>query len=257
MTLTNGAWRSPQQGISDSVRGKRHLMLMYLPTSTAKVQGFGEATLALFAVRQIQEERQQRIRRVHEVPDKFYFKSTNYELLLALFSQVLENDHAAFAAFLLTHISGAASPLVAEFCVRTRHASQLSRAIAAAPLTRGLVLAVKQLQDTIALNFNVLSDEELERVTAAITATRERATRKAYRPKGKRGTVLTPNPEYDAKLAPISRKLMDACDCIIEECRQARYWYLEGALQLRGNLEINQDRSKVEDYLTRLGFTYR
>src|SRR5579862_6719054 len=38
------------------------------------------------------------------------------------------------------------------------------------------------------------------------------------------------------------------------ECRQARYWYLKGALQNRPNLEIENDKLKVESYLSKLGF---
>lgn len=48
---------------------------------------------------------------------------------------------------------------------------------------------------------------------------------------------------------------MEAIDGITEECRQARYWYLKGALQELPNLEIESDKLKVDGFLIKLGFS--
>jgi hypothetical protein len=63
------------------------------------------------------------------------------------------------------------------------------------------------------------------------------------------------NPEYDPRVAPIATQIVEDCGGIIEECRQARYWYLKGALQRNANVEVNHDKSRVEEYLKSLGFS--
>ena len=218
-------------------------------------QDLGVRLIAAFDVMKLREERQARPRPVHESPDEFKFASTNYELLLSLFSQVSVNERSAFVGFLLTYVPEPASPLVAEFSIRTGCTAQLVRAVGESVVKPGLVLLLKQLQDTVALNFNVFSDEQLEELTSVLGGVRVAAERKTYTSSGIRGGKMTPNPEYDAKAAPVAKEVVAACDCLMEECGQARYWYLKGALQQNANLEINQDKAKVEDYLKRLGFS--
>jgi hypothetical protein len=46
-----------------------------------------------------------------------------------------------------------------------------------------------------------------------------------------------------------------ARDGIMEEAGQARYWYLKGALQQSANLEVDHDKTRVEEYLRNLGFS--
>ena len=79
-------------------------------------------------------ERRKRPRHVHESPDEFKFKSVNYELLLALYSQVAIDERANLVTFLLSRIPHPASsnsefPLVAEFCIRTGYKGELIRAV--------------------------------------------------------------------------------------------------------------------------------
>ena len=225
----------------------------YRPYSSG--QDLAASVGAVINVLDLREERRKRPRPVHESPDEFRFASTNYELLLSLFSQVSVKERTGFVATLLSNFDSA-SPLIAEFAIRAGYTDQLLRAIGESPLTQGLVLLLRRLQDTIALNFNLLSDGQLEQLAASLNALRSVAKRKTYTSSGLRGAGrMTPNPEYDARLAPIANEIVAECDCVIEECGQARYWYLKGALQQNANLEINQDKRRVEDYLKRLGFT--
>ena len=51
------------------------------------------------------------------------------------------------------------------------------------------------------------------------------------------------------------RHILESTNSISKECQQARYFYLKGALQRKVNLEIESDRSTVESFLTKLGFS--
>jgi hypothetical protein len=246
---------------------------------SAPSNDLGTAFLAITRAQDLGRERQHRPRFVHESSEEFRFGSVNYELLLALYSQVQANDRAAFVASLLSRIPNPASahlvninltrfpswnnfvsdlPLVAEFCIRIGFKQELVHAFAESQLTRGLILLLMQLEDAIALNFNLFSDAELE-----LLATTLRHLRIATQPKtnkyiwqsGTTGQKRTINPQYNQKIAPIATAVVATCDGIVEECRQARYWYLKGALQQNANLEVNQDKTRVEAYLSNLGFT--
>jgi len=220
-----------------------------------------EAALAVVRALQLPIERQQRPRPVHESPDEFRLNSINYELLLRLFSQVQDNDRAAFIAFLLSRVplpeSVSELRLLAEFCLRVGYQRELVRAAAESQITQGLLLMLRQLEETVALNFNLFSDEELDHLGATLKDMRARAHQKTYQfarlRSGTQPRVL--NPEYSIFLAPIATEIVAICDGLVEECKQARYWYLKGALQQNANLEVNQDKTRVDGYLKSLGFT--
>ncbi len=249
-------------------------------TSYAAESTPGDVTkgvLALLREQNLPVERQRRPRPVHESPDDFSFKSINYELLLALYSQIENVDREAFIAFLLSRVPAPSSarlgviprpfplwnsyiselPLLAEFCVRVGYKPELFRAVGESQFTQGLVLLLLQLEETVAFSFNLFSDEELERMSATLKEVRARAYRKTYQSSRPRRSALplVDNPEYDSTLAPVAKEIVAACDGIVEECRQARYWYLKGALQQNANLEVNQDKTRVEGYLKSLGFS--
>jgi hypothetical protein len=51
------------------------------------------------------------------------------------------------------------------------------------------------------------------------------------------------------------QEIVAAANGIIEECEKARYLHLKGALLDGFNLEANQDKDAVEDFLKRMGFS--
>jgi arginyl-tRNA synthetase len=63
------------------------------------------------------------------------------------------------------------------------------------------------------------------------------------------------NPHYKMGFSAVGDEIVAAIDGITEECRKARYWYLKGALQELPNLEIENDKLKVEGFLIKLGFS--
>jgi hypothetical protein len=49
-------------------------------------------------------------------------------------------------------------------------------------------------------------------------------------------------------------RIVQSIEGIRQECERARYLYLTGALRELPNLEIDQDKKKIESYLSALGF---
>ena len=112
-----------------------------------------------------------------------------------------------------------------------------------------------ELEETIALNFNVLSDDELAQLPGLLRPCREMAELQASKATGPRGGPKKPNPLYKPGREKIANRILDCIDGIKEECRQARYFYLKGALQSqKPNLEIEGDKETVIEYLDSLGF---
>jgi hypothetical protein len=129
----------------------------------------------------LKSHRHQRPRKVEEDPKSFIFESTNFNLLVKIFSLVPDADRDNFVHALLHYVRnpmgvfdyrGEAFPsfagktsalgLLAEFCVRTGHLHQLlSASTEAKAPTYGLAMMVRELEDMIALNFNLFSREEL------------------------------------------------------------------------------------------------
>jgi hypothetical protein len=130
------------------------------------VQCLGQLTSA----QQLSYDRRRRPRLVHESPDEFRFESVNYELLLALFSQVAMTDRPAFVRFLLSRISSllparrlqtspakfpswnnhiSELPLIAEFCIRVGFKGELLHAVTDSPFAPGFVLLLMQLEETL------------------------------------------------------------------------------------------------------------
>jgi hypothetical protein len=104
--------------------------------------------------------------------------------MLALFSQVPRENRPAFIGFLLSRISehsGYADTkppdlrLTAEFCPRAGYKKELIRAIGESELTQGLVSVLTQLEDTIALNFNLFSDEDLTQLAGILPPLKTRS----------------------------------------------------------------------------------
>lgn len=220
-------------------------------------------------------ERKQRPRQVYEDPKLYVFESVNFNLLVKIFSQVADVERAAFVSGLLHFVRQGAGeqkhkgttpfpsfqgytsalPLIAEFCVRTGYLKQLLAATEV-PTTPsvGLAVMLRQLEEMIALNFNLFSDAELAAIPAALGHLREVADRQTYSARGTAGRMAQ-NPHYRQGFSDEGNEIRDAIDGITEECRKARFWYLKGALQELPNLEIESDRVKVEDFLSNLGFS--
>ncbi len=195
------------------------------------------------------EARKSRPREVWEWPEAFTFGGTNYDLLLRLYNEVLENERRDFLEAMLTFVkkggyvgSEGASyhfpafqghisdlPLIAEFCIRTGNTEQL---MGAARLTEkptnGLALMMMQIEETIGLNFNVFTEDELRQIPSWLTPIREMADRQTPKARGTRGGTLVQNPHYQAGRESEAKRIVDSIDGITTQCSQSHLFLSEG-----------------------------
>jgi hypothetical protein len=200
-------------------------------------------------------------RQVNDDPENYKFTSANYEYLILIFNQVRDEDRADFVAHIIRRVTLADSalgnqldyifpsfdrkvselPLVAEFAIRTGHADRLLEAAAKATMmSRSLVILLMHLEDIIAVNFNLFSEEQLQGLPLYFTGLLQRAESQM---------------NNSMIVGAASKRIAQSIQGIREECEQGRYLYLTGALRQLPNLEIDQDKKKIEGYLTKLGFT--
>jgi hypothetical protein len=232
-------------------------------------------TPAMAAQTGLATERNERPRHVYEDPKLYAFESTNFNLLVKVFSQVAEADRPFFIKSLLNLVRtpsatraqksahfpsfrGATSTLglLAEFCIRTGHLKELLAATKEPKMpAASLAIMLKEIEEMIALNFNLFSDSELASIPSSLAPLREISKRQTYSTTGPRGGPMTTNPHYRAGFSNVGSEMVAAIDGIAEECRKARFWYLKGALQELPNLEIESDKLKVEGFLVKLGFS--
>jgi hypothetical protein len=237
-------------------------------------KGYTPATVGVIALSRM---RQRRPREVYENPNQWEFTSTNYSLLMAIFSQVLPADREPFLTVLLntyTRLSGSATvglkhafptwngfigalPLLAEFCIRNNFLNLLLRMASKIEMPNAsIALMTIQLEEMISLNFNVFTDAELKVMRAAMNAIRTTAERQTWKSRGFRsGRANETNPHYKPGFEAQGQEIVASIDAFLAQCEQARYWYLKGALEQSRNPEIESDKKAIEGYLTKLGFS--
>jgi hypothetical protein len=235
----------------------------------------GDTNLAALAIllgpQAMQNARSQRPRQVHE-NSLYKFKSTNFNLLSILLSQVNEKDRPSFFSYIWSRIADSKScrrsvyttslswngivselSLIAEFSVRHGDRRVFFRYLAeATTLTPGLLLMLMQLEEMLSYNFNVLSDDDIEMLPRNLVGLQQLADRK--RNDSKEAIWIDAEKQDYVQVAKIASEIRNACEGIAEQCRKARYFYLKGALLQEMNLEVNQDKAVVESYLRNLGF---
>jgi len=208
-------------------------------------------------------------RRVREKPNTVQFKSANYDLLSALFEQVPETERPGLFHELLARIArpdsfrhnrgdvlGAGQwsrcsselPLIAECLVRRGNTTAFFNALARAALSPGLTLLLVQLEEMIALNFTVFTEQDYDQLPNAISGIEPRI--EELRKQSRSSDTLKSNTIYH-----VVREVPVLCASVVEECRKATYFYVKGSLTPQMNLEVNQDKSRVQTFLEKLGFS--
>lgn len=136
-------------------------------------------------------QRGMRPRPVQEHPQRYVFESENFDLLVKVFAQVSPAERESFIAEILgltkfgvtRRVGREDNPgfpvwkrtisslsLILEFCVRTGNTAAVLRAFGEPERPRpGHVLMLLQLEEMIALNFNLFSQAELEEIPNALT----------------------------------------------------------------------------------------
>lgn len=218
------------------------------------------------------KDREFRPRHVHEFPGEYLFRSKNFELLTVVFGQVDPETRSEIVSILTQHLSDrncfvktekenaypsyrymvSEFPLVAEFVVRHGYAKELFKALSDLNNpTIPLAILFLALEDMIALNFTLFSDEELKQIPRQL-----QPLLKYFGDIAKADSVSTKPATKDSKeRGPVAREICDSIRGILEECRTARHYYLsEQLLSENPNLEIEGDKKKLRDSLASLGF---
>ena len=236
----------------------RHVQIVLYRGSPLSIEGFNSQGVSdqQAAQESLKIERAHRPRQVYEDPKSFVFESTNFNLLMKIFSLVAEDDRHTFIQSLLHNVrnpmpsteykysafpsfqgrsSGLA--LLAEFCIRTGHLDQLLSATAEAKVpTISLAIMLRELEDILALNFNLFSPSELEAMPGRLATLKDVADKQTHSALGARGGIMTPNPPYKPGRENEANEIVAAINGIAEECRKAGYFYLKGALQPGGQI---------------------
>jgi hypothetical protein len=223
----------------------------------------------IVATWELANERGKHPRTVRENPQEFQFKSTNFDLLCAILDQIQEQEKPTLFASIRSRISDARSyrhisgevlgagawrrcsselPLIAEFLVRRGDKQVFIGALSAAAPGPGLTLLLLQLEEMIALNFTLFTEREYEQLPGAIASVGKSTADLGERPKP--AATIDSNVRFH-----VVREIPPLCDAVTEECRKAGYLYVKGSLLTGMNLEVNQDKGKVQTFLEKLGFT--
>jgi hypothetical protein len=222
------------------------------------------------------QERRKRPRRVEADTDIYEFGGANYDLLLRLFGEVREKDREKFIDEALKLIRNGGyrvkalneahfptfnsfisdTPLIAEFCIRTGHFKQLLESAAKVERpTDGLALMLRQIEETIALNFDLFSKQQLKQIQQLMKPIREVAALQTGRARGPRSGMMTESPQYKPGCEYQANEVVSAIDGIVNECDQAIFFYVKGAPEKTRNPEVEGDRVEVVAFLDTLGFS--
>jgi transposase len=221
-------------------------------------------------------QRKDRVRDVTETPQIYRFGGINYDLLMTAYGQLAEELRPDLMAYLLRRVERGGThvfpkpegypfpsfasdvselPLVAEFSIRTGHGELLFQTTAKAKVpTKSLAIMMIQLEETFALQWNLFSSDQLAHVYEWLKPLRETADKQTHSSRGTRGKMVE-NPEYKPGRERESNQIVDSIDRIAGYCQRGRFFYLKGTLQQNTNFEVENDKSKVEEFLSRLGFS--
>jgi hypothetical protein len=234
-----------------------------------------QLVVSIRAITNLQAQRGERPRRIIGNATTYKFKSTNYDLLCALLSRLPENDRAAFRSGVALRLVSAPGcvrkpyvlfpgwknlssdlPLVAEFLVRNHGKAQLIRILWEGEGIPGHAPLLRQLEEMIALNYTVFTDSDYETLAPAMLNISARAA-EAEKECRKSNIVSTEWPGIGSVSATaLCIEVEVASKAIAEQSRKARYLYLKGSLSEGLNLEVNQDKIAVEQYIQQYGFPH-
>jgi hypothetical protein len=220
--------------------------------------------------------RWQQPRDVSDDPKGFVFRGTNYDLLIALLSQIPEQERPSFIRCVVLRLSwgvGASTskhahfpkwnslvselPLAAEFLVRNEGKNELfafleNKSVKHIP---GHILLLMQIEEMIALNFTLFDPLQYQRLAAALQKIGHKANKTAEDQRKRNVRERTWLGVGTINLVSMYREIARLCFAISEQCRKARYLYLKGELEEGLNIEVNQDKTAVESYIQKFGFT--
>ncbi len=221
------------------------------------------------------ENRAEDPRTILQGAHRFQLLSRNYNLLVALLSRIEEGERPAFlqkvadrlrffpgsmrnraAGFPSWSSQTSEFPVVAEFLIRNEGKSLFFEILGNSEPSPGLVVLLLQLEDLIVLNHQIFSEADYERLAESVeslSATTQKVNQRLHA--FGHHAEFERWDSYGFNAASTFNTIVGCCNRIIELCRKARFLHLERSLTENMNLEINQDKYVVEDFLRRLGFS--
>lgn len=204
---------------------------------------------------------------------RYQLHSNNYNLLVMLLGRVDEADRSSFLEMVADCINvfpaclknqsvsypswnshSSELPLVAEFLVRNGGRHLFFKTLESCKPSPGIAIMLLQVEDIIALNYPIFSESEYSILALAIDRLRSVAYDLSTRVRT-HGQMGTPWDQYGFSGTAVSLKICEYCDQVSELSRKASFLYLENSLTEGVNLEINQDKYVVEDFLEQFDFS--
>ncbi len=154
---------------------------------------WGAAGAGIIALNRI---RKRLPRKVYENPGQWQFESTNYTLIMAIYSNLSDTNRGLFLGgslnvwtrkYIASRIEAqhwfpswagqtSALPLLAEFCIRNGQLRLLLAVLKNVEMpTASIAVMFQQLSEMITLNFNVFTDAELAAMPEALKPVRDMA----------------------------------------------------------------------------------
>jgi hypothetical protein len=216
--------------------------------------------------------RKQRPREVWEKPAEWQFASRNYDLLMLILQQLNPPQKTELMLKLITTGLGAEFAdatasrsghgscfcLLAEVCFRNGYFDLVIGSASTLDYpTVSVAAMVAQMEEIVALNFDVFSKSELEKMPSTLSRIRDVAevqTWQSRHHRGKPASTKEVNSSYKPGYSEIGRQIVASIDGLLVECKRALYLNVEGILRQSRNPEIESDKVKVESYLQSLGF---
>jgi hypothetical protein len=251
---------------------RRYPTVQYLPADTSRAAPTAAekfASVALLALNRSEEPRT-----ILSDVLQFQFQSRNYDLLVKLLSRVDDVERQAFLDWIAERIKifpaslknknagypswnsqSSELPLIAEFLVRNGGKPAFFRILNSCGPTPGVAVMVLQLEDTVALNYPILSELEYSELAAAVSHL-ESASQALYMGLARSHGVAGGDWEhYGFNAAAVALHIVQRCHILLELCRKAQFLHLRSSLDEDVNLEINQDKYVVESFLEKFGFS--
>ena len=261
-----------RQTLNYSFVSKTWTRALYWQQQQLQSQGYTSGMAGVMALTAMRKESP---RLVEEDATLWDFKSGNFDLLLKILGLVPENERLAFVKGLIEAMFKAVPiqkvtvqtpfpnwgfqtsslSLLIEFAVRTGYLAELLEATKLITMpSPGLVMMLMELAEMIALNFTLFSENQMADLPNDLSHMFEIAERQTYTARGNRTGPMVDNPHYKQGYQDAGKEIVKIIIAIREQCRQASFFYLKGALQDSPNLEIENDRLKVIGFIESLGF---
>ncbi|MBZ5701326.1 MAG: hypothetical protein LAN84_05715 [Acidobacteriia bacterium] len=230
---------------------------------------------SLAAFQELRDNRGQNPRTVLKGDYRYQFQSSNYKLLVRLLGRIADTDRTPFLEAIATRMNDfpgcqknerafypswnkctSEMPLVAEYVIRNGGREVFFEKLKSSPITPGMVILLLQLEDMIALNYSIFSESEYLILKTAVGELEKLALETFLYAKEHSYRAISPEWQqsgFDG--GQVSYAIFERCGSIVELCRKAGFLHLESSLMEEVNLEINQDKYVVENFLEKLGFT--